>query len=62
MLKLSEWRRARAISQPEMAKQLGISMPTYVRWERNPGKIPIEKAYQIANILEVKINEIIFLP
>lgn len=61
-LKLIEWRRARGISQPEMAKNLGISMPTYVRWEKNPGNIAISKAYDIAKILEVDIKDIIFLP
>lgn len=61
-LKLVEWRRARGISQPEMAKGLGISMPTYVRWEKNPGNIAISKAYDIAKILEVDIKDIIFLP
>ena len=61
-LKLVEWRRARGITQPEMAKRLGISVPTYVRWERKPDNIPVGKAYDIANIIGVDINEIIFLP
>lgn len=61
-LKLVEWRRARGISQPEMAKNLGISMPTYVRWEKEPGKITMAKASQMAKILEVELSDIIFLP
>lgn len=61
-LKLVEWRRARGISQPEMAKNIGISMPTYVRWEKDPGKITMAKASEIAKILEVDMSDIIFLP
>ena len=61
-LKLVEWRRARNITQDEMAKQLDISKPTYVRWERNPKLIRIDCAYRIASIFGVEITDIIFLP
>ena len=57
-----EWRRARGITQPEMAKLLDISLPTYVRWERDPGKIMISKCIEIARIFEVELKDIIFLP
>ena len=61
-LKLVEWRRARNITQDDMAKCLEISKPTYVRWERNPSLIRIDSAYKIASIFGVDITDIIFLP
>lgn len=61
-LKLVEWRRARNITQDDMAKRLEISKPTYVRWERNPSLIRIDSAYKIASIFGVDITDIIFLP
>lgn len=60
--KLVEWRRAKGITQEEMAKRLGISKPTYVRWERKPQDITIGMAYAIADIFETELSAIIFLP
>lgn len=61
-LKLCEWRRARGISQGDMAKKLSISKPTYFRWEKDPQNISMHNAERIANILEVSLYDIIFLP
>lgn len=60
--KLVEWRRAKGITQDEMAKMLGISKPTYVRWERKPDNITIGFANKIAKIFETDLSNIIFLP
>lgn len=60
--KLVEWRRAKGITQDEMAKMLGISKPTYVRWERKPDNITIGFANKIAMIFETDLSNIIFLP
>ena len=62
MLRIDEWRRAKNITQKEMAKALGISLPTYLRLEKNPSEIKIETAYKIAKILGVAFEDIIFLP
>lgn len=62
MLTLKEWRRAKGISLEKMAKLIGVSMNTYIRWEREPGKMPLEKAKGFANALGIDFNDIIFLP
>jgi len=62
MLRLDEWRRARNVTQKEMAKALNVSLPTYVRLENNPESIKIGQAYIIAKRLDVSINDIIFMP
>lgn len=61
-LKLVEWRRARGITQEEMAKRLGISKPTYVRWEKKPENITVGFANKISVIFDVDLSAIIFLP
>ena len=61
-LKLAEWRRARNITQDEMAKSLNIAKPTYVRWEKRPELIPVTSAFKIAEIFDVEITNILFLP
>lgn len=60
--KLVEWRRAKGITQDEMAKLLGISKPTYVRWEKAPENISMGFALKIASIFETDLSSIIFLP
>jgi DNA-binding XRE family transcriptional regulator len=45
-----------------MAKLLDVSKPTYVRWEREPGKITMANGQRIAEVLEVSIADIIFTP
>ena len=62
MLRLDEWRRARNISQKEMAKALNISLPTYIRLENNPENIKIGQAFIIAKRLDVSLDDIIFAP
>lgn len=62
MLTLKEWRRAKGISLEKMAKLIGVSMNTYIRWEREPGKMPLEKAKGFATALGIDFNDIIFLP
>ena len=62
MLTLKQWRLAKEISLEKMAKLLDVSMNTYIRWEKNPGKMPLAKAQAFANALGINFNDIIFLP
>lgn len=54
-------RRAREISQEEMAYRLGVHVNTYQNWEKEPEKITIANATRIAEIFGVPVNEIEFL-
>lgn len=60
-LTLREWRRLKEISQEEMAEKLKVHVNTFQRWERESGKIPYDKACEIAAILEVPIDNISFV-
>ena len=57
---LDAWRRARKISQGEMARQLDVHVGTYQNWEKAPEKISIGNAEKISEILHVSLNEILF--
>lgn len=59
-LTLREWRLAKEISQKAMADILGIHVNTYMKWEENPKRIPISKAYKIAVTLGVSMDQILF--
>lgn len=61
-LTLEGWRKAHNITQSMMAGLLHISLPTYVRWEQDPGKIPVGKAKQACDILGIDFNNVIFSP
>lgn len=57
---LRQTRLLREISQEKMANELGIHRNTYANWEDNPGRIPIEQAKRISEILQVKTDDIFF--
>lgn len=60
-MRLIEIRRMRGFSQEYMANKLGCHRHTYARMEENPKNITIAKAIMIAQILEVNLEDIIFL-
>lgn len=60
-MKLVEIRRMRGYSQEYMANKLGCSRSTYAKMEENPQNITMFQASQIADILNVSTDNIIFL-
>lgn len=60
-MKLSEIRRARGFSQEYMATKLGYVRSTYAKMEENPQNISMYDAHKISKILDVSIDDIIFL-
>lgn len=59
-LTVREWRRVKEISQEAMAKKLNVHVNTYQNWENEPGKISIDKAFEIAQIFGVSLDDIAF--
>ena len=59
-LTVRQWRRAKEITQEDMAKSLGVHVNTYQKWEESPGKISIDNALKIAKILDTSLNDISF--
>ena len=55
------WRRAREISQTEMASRLDVHVNTYQNWENEPEKITIANAMKISQILGIELNDIDFV-
>lgn len=60
-MQLSEIRRMRGYSQEYMAKKLGCHRNTYAKMEENPQDITMAQANLLASILNVSVNDIIFL-
>lgn len=60
-LTLKAWRRAREISLNDMAKMMKKDISTIRNWENKPEKITMENAYKLAEILDVPLDQIIFL-
>ena len=61
MLTLRAWRLAKELSVDKVSDILGIHPNTYRHWEKQPGVIPISKAYQLADLFGIKVDDIIFL-
>lgn len=62
MLTLKEWRRAKGITQQEVADACGCHVNTYSRWELDPERIPLGEAHKIAEYIGVSFDDINFLP
>ena len=61
-MKVDEIRRAKKISQAEMAERLHVSLSKYIRMEKYPWKISIEEGIEIADIFGVSFDDLIFMP
>ena len=61
-LRIDEWRRAKNITQDELAALCGVSRMTIRNWEENPGKVQVRYIPIICNALGVTKDEVIFLP
>lgn len=59
-LTLEEWRRAKKISQEQMAGLIGVHVNTYRAWEENPGEMRLSKAALIAEELHISLDDILF--
>ena len=61
-LTMKEWRRAKNITQEEMANLCGVHVNTYRAWEENPSEIKLSKAVLISEKIGVPLSDIIFMP
>lgn len=53
-------RKSKGLSQLDIAEKLGINQDTYSKLERGKIQITIERMYQIAEILDVSIDDILY--
>lgn len=58
---VQEARRYRGLSQETVANLLGISRSSYISLERNPEKMTIEKAKEFSRIVDIPMENLIFL-
>jgi transcriptional regulator with XRE-family HTH domain len=58
-LSLIAWRKARGVSQGEMADLCSVHINTYRAWEQSPGEIRLDKALLIAKRLGITVDDII---
>jgi DNA-binding XRE family transcriptional regulator len=59
---IKQHRTWKGITQKEKADALGVVRQTYINWETRPMSLTIDKAFKIADILGVDINDIVFMP
>lgn len=59
---IAEWRRLKNMSQQRLADLCGVHLNTVRNWEDNPREIKLIHANKIAEIFEVSLENIIFLP
>ena len=59
-LTLAEWRRAKNITQQEMATMCDVHINTYRRWEQHPEEIKVTYLDRLAQKLGVDVSDITF--
>ena len=59
---IRQHRILRDLSQTDMANRLGIARQSYAKYEANPDTLTIKRAKEIAEVLGVGFNDIIFSP
>lgn len=62
MFTIRGWRKAREMTQEELAAKLNVSTQTICNWEKDSSVIPIAKCFELAKVFNVELNDIIFLP
>lgn len=50
------------MTQKQVAEKLGKTVQTIVAWEKEPYKISIKTAYELADLYSTDINNLIFMP
>jgi DNA-binding XRE family transcriptional regulator len=60
-LTIRQYRKMYDFSQEKMAELLGISVGTYIRYEKKPLEIPIHRALDMCQIFDTTLDRIIFL-
>lgn len=54
--RLFELRKTYKLTQRDMANKLGISQPSYIRYERGEAEPTIERLIKIADIFDVSLD------
>lgn len=49
------------LTQEKAAEKLGISINTYIAWEKDPGRVPARAQKAISEIFGIEIDSINFL-
>lgn len=58
--RLREARKARSITQTDLAKRMGVTRQTIIRWEENAGLLNCNYLAMICEILEVSADYLLF--
>lgn len=58
-LRIAGLREACEVSQEAMAKELGVDLETYRKWEETGADVPISAIYHMANMFDVEFTEIL---
>lgn len=58
-LLLKEFRRARGLTQADMADKLGVQTARYGSWERGARMINLDTAFNCAVILDCTLNDLV---
>lgn len=59
-IELKDVRKVARFTQAQVAGILGVSTPTYIKFEQNPDMLTIEDAKKLAQLFNVSVQQIFF--
>lgn len=61
-IRYSHIEEARKYSTVAVAKAMGVSRPTYAKWEEHPESMTLDQASKLADYLGCKVSDFFYLP
>lgn len=58
-MRIREFRKARNITQAQLAERLGVSQSTVCGWENETVKIPIDKLIALADLFDCALDALL---
>lgn len=55
---LWDWRKSKGLSETQLGKEVGTHLNTIRYWEQKPEIIPLGKAFALAKVLGIKVEQI----
>lgn len=57
-MKIKELRLERGLTKVQLAKELGVSSRTIIRWEKDMMSMSLKHAIKMAKIFQIKLDEL----
>jgi transcriptional regulator with XRE-family HTH domain len=58
-MSITELRTERGLSKAQLAKKLGVSVRSIIRWEKNQMSMTLKNAVEVAKFFDISLDELV---